>query len=225
MPDELKQTNIPNPSPQYMTEEQTRNIISESLSSYGGLFRVRSGEIQSGNYVSGTSGWNIDALGNCEFQSGTFRGTINATAGTFSGNITVTGSLTGGTIQTAAAGTGVNRVVLNGTTNALEFVNNTTVQCSLTTDGTNKMILTASGQIKFDLGTDAQTWYMDSTGFYPMTDKNGNLGSSSKEWADVYSQDYYSGSSKGTTQTWDFDAGEAHRFVFVSGLFISHTKL
>jgi hypothetical protein len=52
--------------------------------------------IRSSNYVSGTSGFNIDATGAAEFQNVTVRGTVYATAGTFAGSLSAaTGSFAG----------------------------------------------------------------------------------------------------------------------------------
>jgi hypothetical protein len=50
------------------------------LTGDGSLIRVVE---RSDNYVAGVSGWAIFANGDCEFNSGTFRGTV--TAGTFQG--------------------------------------------------------------------------------------------------------------------------------------------
>lgn len=70
-----------------------------------------SGILQSPNFVSGSSGWQILPTGSCEFNTGTFRGTINATAGYFgdatngvdisANGLTLTGT---GYIRTAASG-------------------------------------------------------------------------------------------------------------------------
>jgi hypothetical protein len=83
--------------------------------------------IASANYVAGTSGYIIKGDGNVEFNNGTFRGTITATAGAIGGfsigsttitggsslvlDSTGTGIITGGTLRTAASGT---RIELTG---------------------------------------------------------------------------------------------------------------
>jgi hypothetical protein len=60
--------------------------------------------IRSSNYVSGTSGFNIDATGAAEFQNVTVRGTVYATAGTFAGSLSAaTGTFSGA--LSAATGT------------------------------------------------------------------------------------------------------------------------
>lgn len=82
-----------------------------------GLTGTVNGILQSPNFITGSSGWQIKPDGTIEANSGTFRGTINATAGYF-GNITngvsigSTGlELTGtGYIRTGSSG---ERVVIN----------------------------------------------------------------------------------------------------------------
>lgn len=44
-------------------------------------------QLKSGNYSAGLSGWAIDADGNCEFNNGTFRGTLTGANGTFEGTV------------------------------------------------------------------------------------------------------------------------------------------
>ena len=57
---------------------------------------IDQGEVQSGNYVAGTSGWALQPTGNAEF-AGTVNvdGTLNVTGDAeFSGAVTIDGSLT-----------------------------------------------------------------------------------------------------------------------------------
>lgn len=56
-----------------------------------------SGYLQSSNFKAGSLGWQITAAGDCEFNSGTFRGTLSAVTGSF-GNVTIAtnGSLSSG---------------------------------------------------------------------------------------------------------------------------------
>ena len=96
MPKELKQPSIPSSPSSFMTEEETRGLINESFSKYGGVFRVLSGNAQSGNFVTGSTGWSLDSGGDLEANSGTFRGTITATGGSITGDLTVSGTLVGG---------------------------------------------------------------------------------------------------------------------------------
>lgn len=49
---------------------------------------VIDGYLQSNGFVSGETGWRIDAEGNVEFESGVFRGDISGSSGTF-GNLTI----------------------------------------------------------------------------------------------------------------------------------------
>jgi hypothetical protein len=137
------------------------------------------------------------------------------------GTITA-GTVTGAIIQTATSGY---RIKLNYSDNTLNFLSDDTVLTTMSCDASNSMVLASGGLIKFDLGTDSQTWYMSSSGFYPLTDKTGNLGSSSKEWNNIYSRDYHSGSYTGMDLSFTFDAGESHSFQFVSGLLVAHSKL
>lgn len=50
-----------------------------------GNFVITDGYLQSQDFVTGTSGWRIDADGDVEFSSGTFRGSITSTSGTIGG--------------------------------------------------------------------------------------------------------------------------------------------
>lgn len=57
------------------------------------------GYLQSGNFVTGVTGWIINADGSVEFGSGNFRGSITGATGTFSGAISAaTGTIGGFTI-------------------------------------------------------------------------------------------------------------------------------
>ncbi len=56
-----------------------------------------SGFLQSSNFKSGSLGWQITAAGDCEFNSGTFRGTLSAVTGSFGAvTIATNGSLSSG---------------------------------------------------------------------------------------------------------------------------------
>ena len=57
---------------------QMRDLILATLTGYDDVMRVKSGNIQSGNFVTGSQGWQIDSAGNSEFNNGTFRGTLSA---------------------------------------------------------------------------------------------------------------------------------------------------
>ena len=135
-------------------KEEIRNLITDTLLNYADVFRVKSGYIQSGNFITGTSGWQLNAQGNLEANNGVFRGSITGASGTFSGSITgatgtFSGSITGATgafAGTVAAGnitagaivgssvessSGGGRVVLsNG--DSLDFYYGGTLKASIT---------------------------------------------------------------------------------------------
>jgi len=71
----------------------------------GGVTIKGSGAMRSDNYVAGSAGWNIDGDGNVEFNSGTFRGDLDAVGGTFTGTISG-GTISGGTIEGATINIG-----------------------------------------------------------------------------------------------------------------------
>ncbi len=76
------------------------------------------GWLRSGNFVTGATGWSIDANGNVEFANGYFRGDITGASGTFSGSISASSGFIGGfTIMATAlyAGTGATRIQLDTT--------------------------------------------------------------------------------------------------------------
>lgn len=57
--------------------------------SIAGNLEYTGGYMQSGNFVSGTSGWRLDSNGNIEANNGYFRGDITGATGTFSGSVSV----------------------------------------------------------------------------------------------------------------------------------------
>lgn len=61
------------------SEIDNNQITKGQLTSGGKIYPDQSATlIKSSNYVSGSQGWAIDTYGNCEFASGTFRGTVYA---------------------------------------------------------------------------------------------------------------------------------------------------
>ena len=62
------------------------------------------GTIRSSNYVTNTSGWIIKSDGSVEFETGTFRGDLDAAGGTFSGNLNAAGGTFSGNLS-AVGGT------------------------------------------------------------------------------------------------------------------------
>src|SRR6185503_8516278 len=65
-----------------LTPEEISGIVSNALQRFTERTRVQKGYLQSGNFVSGKTGWKIDAEGNAEFQNvniGVKNVTINST--------------------------------------------------------------------------------------------------------------------------------------------------
>ena len=61
-------------------------------------------DISSSGFVAGVSGWRIQGDGNAEFQNGTFRGTVYASAGVFAGSLSAATGTFAGSLS-AATGT------------------------------------------------------------------------------------------------------------------------
>lgn len=70
-------------------EVDPTNLISSNLV---GDYKMSNGLMQSGSFISGSSGWKIAANGDVEFNDGNFRGDITGATGTFTGTVSV-GSL------------------------------------------------------------------------------------------------------------------------------------
>lgn len=113
---------LPPSEEQYVTRDGVLGLISSSLTNFTEISRVQRGLLQSGNFVSGSTGWRLLATGDFEGNNGTFRGTITATTGTIGGftiaatTVSATNlTLTSGAANTAniAVGTGSNTAGLN----------------------------------------------------------------------------------------------------------------
>ena len=106
------------------------NIVMGSRVGHGST--VVEGAINSRNFVSGSTGWQLTAAGNLEANSGVFRGDITGASGTFSGTIsaaTITGStITGGSISGTTIDGGT---ITAGTINASSIVANDISQTQL----------------------------------------------------------------------------------------------
>lgn len=87
----------------FITEQQARALISSALLNQTEKARLKSGHIQSDNFLTTVQGWQIDALGNAEFNDGFFRGTITATAGSIGGWTINAGSLSSGGVTISGA--------------------------------------------------------------------------------------------------------------------------
>lgn len=59
-----------------ITESDVRAILGDSLNNFDDIMKVQKGWLQSGNFVTGVSGWQLTAAGNLEANTGTFRGSI-----------------------------------------------------------------------------------------------------------------------------------------------------
>lgn len=89
------------------TELKTHNHLTFGTQLLTGAVR---GILQSPNFISGVSGWQLTPTGSFEGNTGTFRGDL-------SGNNITGATITGGTIQTAT-GSGA-RIVMAGATNSI----------------------------------------------------------------------------------------------------------
>ena len=101
----------------FRSELTTHNHLTFGSQGLTGTVR---GILQSPNFVSGTSGWQLLPDGSIEANSGTFRGSLEAA------------TITGGTFQTSSSG---QRVVLTGADDALRFYdasNNVLMQFGVT---------------------------------------------------------------------------------------------
>ena len=158
---------------------------------------VISGFLRSSDYVAGSSGWMIGANDNCEFNSGTFRGTLSAASGTL-GTITA-GTIIGTTIKTS---TGYTRIELTGD-NYLNFYGENTLRgrIRIIEDGQYLQIdnqqsaahlaairIYPSGDFYID-SEGASRLYIEahnikgfSTNFYPDTNNTGAIGALNYRW-------------------------------------------
>lgn len=90
------------PKNNYMTYEEVVALVNSSLTNLSQPMRVQTNYLQSGNFVSGSSGWKMDALGNLEANNGNFRGDITGATGIFSGTVSVGSINIGGDDATSA---------------------------------------------------------------------------------------------------------------------------
>ena len=58
--------------------------------------KVQQNHVESADFLTGSTGWRFDAVGNLEANDGNFRGDITGASGTFSGTITATTGAIGG---------------------------------------------------------------------------------------------------------------------------------
>lgn len=82
---DLKLYHIPEVRDEPVTISEAQTIASRSIRNLTEPIQMQQGHMQSANFVTGSSGWKLDAAGNLEGNSGTFRGTITATTGAIGG--------------------------------------------------------------------------------------------------------------------------------------------
>jgi hypothetical protein len=87
---------IPSSSDIFNVVTETINPTQITSGKIFGNVNVTKGFLQSEGFVTGVSGWRIDADGKAEFESGYFRGDITGASGTFTGTITATTGTIGG---------------------------------------------------------------------------------------------------------------------------------
>ena len=87
-------------SEKYVTMEEVRALIANSMTSITSPLTVKSSYMQSEDFTTGSKGWQIKANGDVEFNNGYFRGDLTGATGTFSGTVNV-GSLNIPDITTA----------------------------------------------------------------------------------------------------------------------------
>jgi hypothetical protein len=117
--------------------------------------RVIAQNLQSDNFVSGTSGWRIERnTGNAEFGNVTIRGTLQTA--TISGNLTMDGT---GSIQTASSGVRV--VIEGGSNNWVSFYTDDSAELD------PGYLVSSTG------GTDGTTRHLRLAGVAPKINTNG----------------------------------------------------
>lgn len=113
------------PNSNGLSRDAVNGLISEALRTQTERMIMANGTYQSQNFVTGSAGWQIDALGNAEFQNGTFRGNISATTGTIGGftigatTISATGLVISSTVPSITVGTGASTISINGSTGVI----------------------------------------------------------------------------------------------------------
>lgn len=87
----LEKSGLFNSSPIAAQSNFSNGISPSVISSGEASFNASlvSGFLQSSNFVSGSTGWQINSNGDVEFGSGTFRGDISAVTGTFTNTLYV----------------------------------------------------------------------------------------------------------------------------------------
>ncbi len=61
---------------EFITGSQARALISNSLTNFAEVSRIIKGLLQSGNFVTGSKGWRLEATGDAEFRNAIIRGNL-----------------------------------------------------------------------------------------------------------------------------------------------------
>lgn len=155
------------------TGDITWNTSTGAITGGSGVVVYRDGIVGAS---SGTPTFTIDAT----TGDATFAGTLSAPDGTL-GTITA-GTITGATVQTASSGY---RLKLNGSNNRLEFLNNDTVLGYMTIDASGDVYIDADDDVLFSIGGTAKVGVFSGS-FRPNADNSYDLGTSSKQFNDLY---------------------------------------
>ena len=107
------------------------------------------GKVTSTGFVSGSTGWAIDGDGNVEFNSGEFRGSLDAATGTFAGLVDAA-QITAGTLGVGVINSGViNADQINAGTLSADFLDGGTISgtsidinSAFTVDASGNMVAT-----------------------------------------------------------------------------------
>jgi hypothetical protein len=154
---ELEQPISPEEKPIYLTEGESRAIMKETLAKYDGLFRILSGNIQSGNFVTGSAGWRLTSLGDIEANGGVFRGSVESNVSGY-------------------------RVVLDATNRRIAFYNGATLVGSLFTDANGWLTMKSeSNSMMFAYGVN-NIMEVGPNLVLPGSDNNVDLGGTGKRW-------------------------------------------
>lgn len=165
------QYSLDNPS-QTLSDEDVNDLIASALRTMTQRQVIAGGSSQSQNFVTGSSGWQIDGQGNAEFNNGTFRGTFKI-GGTL---ITVTAianlQTAINTVSTAGGGT---VALVPATYNATTSF---TIPSNVTVDGNGATIDFGGGAYQFSaIGTSAY-----STGTLAVNFGSGSVTGTGTTW-------------------------------------------
>lgn len=160
------------PNSETVTDQSVNNSIDASFRTQMGRSVMADGLYRSQNFLTGSSGWQIDALGNAEFNDGTFRGTfiLGGTLITINDITKLQSSIN--TVSTAGGGT----VALEpGTYNATSSF---TIPSNVTLDGNGATINFGGGAYQVSItGSNAY-----ATGTLSVNFGSGSVTGSGTTW-------------------------------------------